>query len=808
MGQSKEYVGQFSSSLSKSAADYAAYMGASSAEEISAIGKKFAKATLGEVGELKDLGINIDVTSLKFQQLVKDIQATTGASEAQAKQMAIAKDIIKQVEYTSGSASAGMLDGWQQLNKLLDNFKEILGQVGGVFSKVFGPVLSAFNTILEIPFVKSVTAWSIALGSVIAGYIGIVTLLKKNLDATKKIADSQDKILAAKEALNKFEKDGMKLAKNRLKNQEKIAQAYQKQAEAFAKLQAEGLNTNFQSKEWKEMLKKLKNQNYDEFLRIDQLKKDYKNPASTATQTRQKKIQPLDQMIREVQGSFENLTSKGAEAALKMAGLNTQTIEYIRSLNLSTLATKKSTLAIIKQTAAKIKSATINYAAKLASTGADATTIGASLTALLVSLWAKLKHGFVVFFGQIKGFFVALKPFFAALGKILMAVVKPLLVVFGWIVAAIGVFVIVFDAVTMAINKLRGIQTTKGTITRWFAELIYSTDTSEMDRILAERKARYENAKREFNSIIKDYLKGLQTERFNRMIQNMLPQNAIVALKKRNTQLQAEHKRYRDLLEQQRIELQKAYIIDDEKDRNAAVETVKQKIKDTLSALTDNYNAQIEVVDKLTAKNNELVQSMIAYVNKVDQIRKKYRGVFETFNYGYRNGKFGNYTDEQRYNNMNLRSMELQRRLQSGNFRNLEQQENMTKELFDLTKQMYQYQLQSMMKQREAAIQNLKGMNELIKQAYTFKSTAQSAISADSTEAIVLQSRQRDTIDKKEFGPIIEQQKQIKEIERKMLQRQTTGTNILNSIGQQLLKIANRMPGNTSTGPGIIVVAP
>ena len=55
MGQSKEYVGQFSSSLSKSAADYAAYMGASSAEEINAVGKKFAKATLGEVGELKDL---------------------------------------------------------------------------------------------------------------------------------------------------------------------------------------------------------------------------------------------------------------------------------------------------------------------------------------------------------------------------------------------------------------------------------------------------------------------------------------------------------------------------------------------------------------------------------------------------------------------------------------------------------------------------------------------------------------------------------------------------------------------------------
>lgn len=523
----------------------------------------------------------------------------------------------------------------------------------------------------------------------------------------------------------------------------------------------------------------------------------------------------IDQVKTKVEGVLTGLTKQlegfseqSVGAILKLTEIDDGLRNFIIKMDLAKKATDKSTLAIIKQTAAKIKSATINYAARLTSTGADATTIGASLTALLVSLWTKLKHGFVVFFGQIKGFFVALKPFFAALGKILMAVVKPLLVVFGWIVAAIGVFVIVFDAVTMAINKLRGIQTTKGTITRWFAELIYSTDTSEMDRILAERKARYENAKREFNSIIKDYLKGLQTERFNRMIQNMLPQNAIVALKKRNTQLQAEHQRYRDLLEQQRIELQKAYIIDDEKDRNAAVETVKQKIKDTLSALTDNYNAQIEVVDKLTQKNKELIQSQIAYTNRIDQIQKKYRGVFEAFNYGYKNGKFGNYTDEQRYNNMNIRSIELQKRLQSRNFRNLQEQESMTNELFDITKQMYQYQLQSMMKQREAAIQNLKGMNELIKQAYTFKSTAQSAVSADSTEAIVLQSRQRDGMDKKEFGPIIEQQKQIKEIERKMLQRQTTGTNILNSIGQQLLKIANKMPGNTSTGSGIIVVAP
>jgi hypothetical protein len=41
--------------LSKAAADYAAYTGASTTQQIVEIGKKFGKATLGETGELKDL---------------------------------------------------------------------------------------------------------------------------------------------------------------------------------------------------------------------------------------------------------------------------------------------------------------------------------------------------------------------------------------------------------------------------------------------------------------------------------------------------------------------------------------------------------------------------------------------------------------------------------------------------------------------------------------------------------------------------------------------------------------------------------
>ena len=702
--------------------------------------------------------------------------------------MAIAKDIIKQVEYTSGSASAGMLDGWQQLNKLMDNFKEILGQVGGIFSKVFGPVLSLFNSILEIPFIKSVTAWSIALGSVVVGYISIVNLLSKVIKSTKQNTKITKLTIDIKEKLKQFQEEYNSLINKQAQMEGQITQLLIRRTRLKEKLNEMGVSTGKEARKTPEG-------------------KEYQSLSSTIS--RQRKI--IGETKLGLQELLDSIESLGKETLIAALGQNKFTDSFkgfIQQIDLGTIATKKSTLAIIKQTAAKIKSATISYAAKLTSTGADAVSIGSSITALLVSLWSKLKQGFVGFLDKIKALYNVLKPFFDAVGQILLRVGATVAKALATVLAIIGAFVIPFDLVTMALNKIQGKKVDSGTITKWFAELIFSADTSEMDKKLAERKARFENAKTEFNNIIKDYLNGLEVERFNRMIENMLPQNAIGALQKRNQQLQAEQKKYKELLAQQKKELQVAYAIDDEKDRNNAVATVKQKIQDTLSALTNNYNAQIDVVDKLKAKNNELIQSQIAYVNKVDQIQKKYRGVFETFNYGYKNGKFGNYTDDQKYNNLNTRSIELQRRLQSRNYRNLQQQESMTNELFEITKQMYQYQLQSLMKQREAAIQNLKGMNELVKQAYTFKSTAQSAVSADSTEAIVLQSRQRDGFDKKEFGPIIDQQKQIKEIEKKMLQRQTTGTNILNSIGQQLLKIANRMPGNTSTGSGIIVVAP
>ena len=163
LGQSSQYVKNFSTDLTKAAADYAAYQGKTSAADVNEYARKFAKATLGEVGELKDIGIVIDTTSKQFKNAVAEMQELTGTTEAQARQMVIQKELLQQVEIAAGSASKNMYDGWAQLNKLFDQFKEILGGVGEIFSNVFGPVLSTLNSILEIPFVKSTAAWIVAI---------------------------------------------------------------------------------------------------------------------------------------------------------------------------------------------------------------------------------------------------------------------------------------------------------------------------------------------------------------------------------------------------------------------------------------------------------------------------------------------------------------------------------------------------------------------------------------------------------------------------------------------------------------------
>ena len=241
LGQSSQYVKNFSTDLTKAAADYAAYQGKTSAADVNEYARKFAKATLGEVGELKDIGIVIDTTSKQFKNAVKEMQELTGTTEAQARQMVIQKELLQQVQIAAGSASKNMYDGWAQLNKLFDQFKEILGGVGEIFSNVFGPVLSTLNAILEIPFVKSTAAWIVAITGVAYGYAALLKTL--GLIRTTMVGTAEAQKLSAELQVKAVQNNAKVLAikKEELKIQERIADIQAKLAKNAGDMRSKGL---------------------------------------------------------------------------------------------------------------------------------------------------------------------------------------------------------------------------------------------------------------------------------------------------------------------------------------------------------------------------------------------------------------------------------------------------------------------------------------------------------------------------------------------------------------------------------------
>lgn len=166
----KQSLISFSSELSKLASDVAAYY---AIDDINSVLEKFGMATLGRTQGLREFGVQIETTSDYFKNLVTEIQNTTGASEQQAKQLAILQEAQRQLSYTQGSAAEQINSGWNQLNNLFSNFKDILAEVGGVFSKIFTPILQGLNNVLSIPLTKTLVAWGIAIGTLttITGFL-------------------------------------------------------------------------------------------------------------------------------------------------------------------------------------------------------------------------------------------------------------------------------------------------------------------------------------------------------------------------------------------------------------------------------------------------------------------------------------------------------------------------------------------------------------------------------------------------------------------------------------------------------------
>lgn len=181
---------ELSLGLSKAAADFAAFSGGN-AEDIA---KKFGKALTGETGELKDLGIYIDTSSDAFKKLTAEIAASTGASTAQAKALAINKMLIEQTGVATGSAIGKTLDGFTQLSRVFDNIKQILAKVGQVLSVAFGPILEVFNQLLSKPLVQWFAAISITVGVVVTSINTFTDSMNASVTAIAKSTDSIAKL--------------------------------------------------------------------------------------------------------------------------------------------------------------------------------------------------------------------------------------------------------------------------------------------------------------------------------------------------------------------------------------------------------------------------------------------------------------------------------------------------------------------------------------------------------------------------------------------------------------------------------------
>lgn len=327
LGQSQKYIKTFSTDLAKAAADFAAYKGL---DDVESVAKKFAKATLGEVGELKDIGIVIDLQSQSFKNLTQSIIETTGASEAQAKQMAITQEILKQVEHTSGTAATKIFDGWTQLNVLLDQFKEVLAEVGGIFSTVFGPILAGLNAILAIPLVKSTVAWSIALTAVTVGYGYLIATLNKLKKILRGNAEAEK--LTTSQVAKALETQKMYLAlkEKQLAATEKILEYEKRSAELAEKLKSKGLRKN------------------------EPGTKEAAERASLASlKTGQNKnLKAANAAIEDLEKSLDSLSKETLEGIAGIAGLDGEFVTLVSTLAAVKTATQLSTGAIIANTLA------------------------------------------------------------------------------------------------------------------------------------------------------------------------------------------------------------------------------------------------------------------------------------------------------------------------------------------------------------------------------------------------------------------------------------------------------------------------
>lgn len=874
LGQSSQYVKSFSAELTRAAANYAAFQGKTTAADVNEYARKFAKASLGEVGELKEIGIIVDNTSESFKKAVLSIQDTLGLTEAQAKQMETTKRLLEQVEIASGAASANMYDGWAQLNKVFDEFKEILGEVGQIFSTAFGPILNTLNGILEIPFVKSVAAWTIAIGGVVVGYTSLLKILNKISDSTKITsqllsmpAEKMGEILEIQTRL-------LPLLEREKNLREDIANANRIKGDIHAKNIVYGKSeiTNLALDVFNEEVIRL--QNSFDFLqnRISPFKAEIASLGDEALK-----------MIPEM----NNLSNEFKDFVLNIGGVETATLANSAAMAANTAATLANTTSKEANSAANIFS---SLTESLTSINKLIPNVVKGLGGIVGNFINVIKSG-----GGVKGVFTSIGSSISIFTAGLKPLLVPLAAIAAKAAALAAVFVIIADGIKGVINLISGKSFFEGTYTGKAADYLYSK-TDEYKDIKARQEyvdsigKQLKNLSDIFNQFdrdikkidfedtfkklsLKDQISKLQEE-IDKTFTKDFAQNAVNELKVKSKELTRESQKLAAALqnplkdfqapEPKGFERRQSYELRVAELRHQAEENARKEIQAKIEAnkkaqerlqkelekyTGEGLKTNLQERDKLIKQQDQLKKQLNdinnEYPKYIANLNKQLETFSESFNYGYKDGVFGNYAEDVKKLNIdkkikdinkelskiikpeiklekidlpiqnifNLKPIDLNETLL--NFKpvqfkdpfanmslgELENSKSLLEQQFKLEQEKARIELDSLVKQREAAIGNLKVMQEMIKEVVGFKSTAQSAVEATSIEAIRLQSRMYNTARSSEMAPLIEQQKQIKEIDKRIEATQKSSSESLKRIVTQLSDIAKRITSAKTSTP-------
>ena len=756
LGQSGQYVRQFSTDLAKAAADYAAWAGLPDVNEVA---KKFAKATLGETGELKDIGIVIDTQSEAFKRLTAEIQSSTNASEAQAKQMAITQSILEQVGIASGSAAKQSTDLWTQAKVSFEALNEVLAKVGAIFSTLFGPVLADINAILKLPFTQWILAGGIALGS-------MFIMWKKISGAVKALRKSTDQLMkenqTAKKELSRFQDDY--LAK--LKRQEIL------EKKINALLEMRGALVPDPGKRVTD--------------RDTAPGKEYSNLST--------KMTPFRKSLADAQGdlaSFGQEVKKSMEGipvlAESLEGLNTQFAAWITALGLLKSAQLKTVATTYGQIAAeKLKAFTIN-----AST--DAT-----VASTVKNAFSGIGGFFTSFFTGVTGATIATAGAWKTLAVVLGVAALKITLIIALIVSVVWI-------IDGLISLLRGNGFTHGYINT--AAVNWYLGTEDEDKV-QERLKRL----KEINKNISEQYKKMAelTQQLKDMELDFKMQNAPL-----NTvllQATAEFKKAQANYLRQREYTRdfSAYTRDhkfdltglDEAQQREKIATTRAKI--ALDAL-DAFNKMRELSDKIKQITNEINAMVDKTKQAISNITVQFTKIFTTTAYGYKNGIFGNWAKEAEMKMTTDYLAELQGKLNALNkslygaktldsaaiTKNLTEQRDIYEIMFKGQQNLFKLRMEQLAQERAKTIENLNTMRNLVQEATKFRSDAVSAVSADSLQAIKLQDRREPTQDilNEYVKKISGQQAQVKDIETKMLTEQEKARTTLGTIKDNLVSL-------------------